>query len=112
MKKKKPIESTEHKVSERVVLCVGDKFRAKGGPYWQGKDREKIKMTSKGPFTFHRHVRVGKLEWIDCLDRDGQYACLHVSGRRKSVAGLVTRPYVVTGKVRKSGLAKRKKVKR
>jgi hypothetical protein len=90
----------EYRLSERVVIRKGDKFKAKGGPYWAGPNGEKIKMASKGPFTFHRHVRRGRVERIDCLDRDGQYAALHIAGRRKSLAGLVTRPYVIVGKKR------------
>lgn len=96
----KEVVSDEYRLSERVLIRKGDKFRAKGGPYWSAPDGTKVAMASKGPFTFHRHVKKGRVERIDCLDRDGQYACLHIAGRRKSIAGLVTRPYVIIGKKR------------
>lgn len=104
----KEIIASEYRVSERVVIRPGDKFRAKGGPYWLSPSGEKVRMTSKGPFTFHRHVKRGRVERIDCLDRDGQYACLHIAGRRKSIAGLVTRPYTVVGKTRAKKIDRKK----
>jgi hypothetical protein len=89
-------------VSERVLIQRGDKFRAVGGPYWKGSDGTKVSLTARGPYTFHAHVKRGAVEWIECLDRDGAFAVLHVAGRRKRIDGsLVARPYKVTGKKRR-----------
>ena len=101
MSSRKTVVSETYRVSERVVLVYGDTFRASGGPYWKGPNGEKVAMKAKGPFTFHAHCQRGSCEWINATDKDGQYAVLHIAGRRRSPAGLVPRPYTVLGKKRK-----------
>lgn len=93
--------SETYRVSERVILARGDTFRASGGPYWKGPNGERVAMKAYGPYTFHSHSKRGACEWINALDRDGQYAVLHIAGRRKSLAGLVPRPYTILGKKRR-----------
>ena len=102
MSSRTTITSETYRVSERVILVRGDRFRASGGPYWKGPEGEKIAVKARGPYTFHSHSQRGSCEWINCTDKDGQYAVLHVAGRRKSPAGLVPRPYKILGKKRKA----------
>jgi hypothetical protein len=98
----KTITSDSYRVSERVSLLYGDKFRATGGPYWQTSDGQKIALKSYGPYTFHRHCKRGSIEWIEALDKAGNFSVLHIAGRRAKVdASLVPRPYRITGKKRR-----------
>lgn len=97
----KTLYSEEFRVSERVLIRKGDKFKAAGGPYWRLSSGEKIPLVSKGPYTFHRHCRRGKTEWVECLDKFGAFAVLHLAGRRHRIdTSLVTRPYRITGRKR------------
>jgi len=109
---KKTLSTTVYRVSERVTLAYGDKFKATGGPYWKLADGTKVSLKSYGPYTFHRHCVRGSLEWIEALDKNGNFTVLHVAGRRKRVdARIVARPYRITGKKRQSQrLDNRKKV--
>jgi len=95
--------TNEYRVSPRVVLRPGDVFRAKGGPYWQGSDGEKISLTGTGPYKFFRAAVRGSCQWIEATDKHGHFAVLRVSaGRWKRIdPSLVPRPYVITGKRRK-----------
>lgn len=93
--------SETYRVSERVLLVRGDTFRAAGGPYWKAPDGTKVAMKAYGPYTFHSHSKRGSCEWINATDRDGNYAVLHIAGKRKSPAGLVPRPYTILGKTKK-----------
>ena len=96
------IKRDNYRVSPRVLLTCGDRFRARGGPYWRLKDGTKVSIKSSGPYVFHAHCTRGAVEWIECLDRDACFAVLHISGRRRRIdASLVTRPYKITGKTRK-----------
>ena len=98
----KTIKCDSYRVSVRVLLVRGDKFRAAGGPYWRLQDGTKVSLKSSGPYTFHSHVSRGSIEWIECLDREKNFAVLHLAGRRRRIdASLVPRPYRVTGKTRK-----------
>jgi hypothetical protein len=93
----------EYQVSERVVLRPGDTFRAKGGPYWKSSDGQQISLRSKGPYKFVAYARRGAVGWIECYDKSGCLAVLHVEGRRRKIDGaIVTRPYQVTSKKRQS----------
>lgn len=98
----KTIKSESYRVSERVVLTVGDVFRAKGGPMWKLADGTKVSLAAKGPFTFRSHCKRGTCEWLEALDKNGNFAALHLGGRRRRIdPAIVSRPYVVTGKKRK-----------
>jgi hypothetical protein len=97
----KTIATDEYRVSARVVLRPGDRFRAGAGPYWRGSDGEKIPVRARGPFVFVRHQARGAVEWIEAIDADGAACALHVAGRRRRIdVCLVTRPYKIKGKLR------------
>lgn len=97
----KLVRTDSYRVSERVLITRGDRFRATGGPYWKSSDGTKVSLRSKGPYTFHSHVKRGAVEWIECLDKEGSFAVLHIAGRRKRIDGsLVARPYTIVGKKR------------
>lgn len=90
----------EYAVSQRVTLRPGDKFRAKGGPYFR-TPAGKIAMTARGPYTFIRVARHRSRVVIEAFDKGGQFAPLHVEGRRRSPCKeIVARPYRVTSKLR------------
>ena len=92
---------TEYRLSERVTIKAGDRFRASGGPYWKSFDGTKHSLSAKGPFTFLLHCKRNSVEWIEARDKDGNHAVLHIAGRRKKIDGcLVPRPYTVLGKKR------------
>lgn len=94
----------EYKVSDRVTLTPGTKFRAKGGPYWKSKDGLKISMRARGPFIFYCHEKKGRQEWIVAYDKDNGFAVLPLTKRRSKLTdGWVNRPYVVTGRILKGG---------
>ena len=98
----KTVKSDSYRLSERVLISKGDRFKATGGPYWKSKDGTQVSLTSRGPYTFHSHVTRGAIEWIECLDKDGCFAVLHIAGRRKKIDGsLVARPYKIVGRKRK-----------
>ena len=91
-----------YRLSERVLISRGDRFKATQGPYWKSKDGTQVSLTSRGPYTFHSHVTRGAVQWIECLDKDGAFAVLHIAGRRRKIDGsLVARPYKIVGRKRK-----------
>lgn len=92
----------EYRVSDRVLIRAGDRFRATGGPYWRGNNGAKIPMAASGPFKFIRAVTRGKQVIIECTDKAGAFAVLHVAGSRSRVdKSLVPRPYRVVSRCRK-----------
>ncbi len=99
-----------YRVGPRVVLTPGTRFRARGGPLFRLGDGTKLALAAKGPFVFVRHCKRGTCEWIEAFDRDGNFAPLHVAGRRRKVtSAMVLRPYRVTGTVRKEAAARAKR---
>ena len=93
----------EYRVSQRVLLTPGVKFKATAGPYYRLADGTRVSLAARGPFTFLRCVRRGKCVVIECLDKDRQFAPLHVEGRRKRITpALVARPYLIRGTVRRT----------
>lgn len=99
----KIVRSEEYRVSERVLIKKGDKFKANKGPYWVNAEGEKVAMVAKGPFVFRAHCKRGRVEWVECFDRDGHAAVLHIAGRRATIMpGLVCRHYKIVGKKRQS----------
>lgn len=98
----------EYRVSDRVVLRPGDRFRVSGGPYWRGQDGGRIPMAERGVMTFVRAVRRGAVVLIEAR-ADGGYCVLHVAGRRRNRVdpALVCRPYRIKGRVRQTGRAAR-----
>lgn len=96
---RKETTAEEYRVSERVVIRSGDRFRANGGPYWRGNDGRKIPMAAPGPFI--RVVTRGKRVVIECTDKTGGFTVLHVAGARARIdTALVPRPYRVVSRCR------------
>lgn len=97
----------EYRVSPRVVLRKGDRFRVGAGPYWKLSDGRKIPMAVRGVCTFVRAEKIGRRVYIEAVGRDGS-VLLHVEGRRKNklMPEMVCRPYVVRGKSKKKGVRK------
>ena len=62
------ITLTEYRVSERVVLRPGDRFRVTAGPYWRGQDGTRIPMAER----FVGHT----------LPADGRYLLVCARGQR------------------------------
>jgi hypothetical protein len=93
----------EYRVSTRVVLRAGDRFRVSGGPYYRLASGEKIPMSARGVMTFRRALRTGRggrRVLIEASAGEGT-VILHVEGSRRSpVDGLVPRPYRITRKLR------------
>lgn len=93
----------EYRVSTRVVLHPGDRFRVSGGPYYRLASGEKIPMAARGVMTFRRALRTGRggrRVLIEASAGEGT-VILHIEGSRRSpVPGLVPRPYRITRKLR------------
>jgi hypothetical protein len=93
----------EYRVSSRVVLHPGDRFRVSGGPYYRLASGEKVAMAARGVMTFRRALRTGRggrRVLIEASAGEGT-VILHVEGSRQSpVDGLVPRPYKITRKLR------------
>lgn len=91
----------EYRVSQRVVLRPGDRFRVTGGPYWRCGDGKRLAMAERGVLTFNRAIRYGSVVLIEARSQDG-YCVLHVEGRRRSRVdpALVCRPYRIKARVR------------
>jgi len=98
-----PLERADsYRVSERVVLRKGTRFRATGGPLFRMANGEEVKLGAKGPFTFLAYTKRGSAEVIEALDRDGAFVPMHIRGRRRKVtAEIVTQPYRIKGTIRK-----------
>ena len=95
------IIDTEYRVSERVVLRPGDRFRVTAGPYWRGQDGSRIPMAERGVLTFLRAIRRGAVVLIEARG-EGGCCVLHVAGRRRNRIdpAFVCRPYRIKGRVR------------
>lgn len=93
---------TEYRISPRVLLRAGDKFRVTGGPYIRGGSGEKIGMAYRGVCTFIRAEISGARVHIYASNKEGT-VLLHVAGRRRNqwLPDLVCRPYKIKGRVRK-----------
>lgn len=93
----------EYRVSERVVLRAGDRFRVAGGPYYRLASGERVPMAARGVMTFRRALRTGRggrRVLIEASAGEGT-VILHIEGSRRSpVPGLVPRPYRITRKLR------------
>lgn len=102
------VVANEYRVSERVVLRAGDKFRVSTGPYWRGQDGSRIPLAERGVMTFVRVVHRGAVVLIEARS-DGGYCVLHVAGRRLNRVdpALVCRPYRIKGRVRNPRREKR-----
>lgn len=93
----------EYRVSQRVVLRPGDRFRVTAGPYWRGQDGVRIRMAERGVLTFRRAVTRGAVVLIQAHGESG-WCFLHVAGRRRNRVdpALVCRPYRIKARLRDS----------
>jgi len=93
----------EYRVSPRVVLQRGDRFRVSHGPYWRGADRKRICMAERGVMTFMRAIQRGAVVLIEARSEAG-CCVLHVAGRRRNWVdpALVCRPYRIRSRVSKT----------
>lgn len=90
-----PTVETEYRLSPRVVLRPGDRFKASSGPYYRLDDGRRVPMAARGSFVLVEIVRQRTRVYLLAYGRDG-WALLHVEGRRRSrVPGLVCRPYKI-----------------
>lgn len=95
------IRLDSYRVSERVVLRKGTRFRATGGPLFRLASGEEVKLGAKGPFTFLSYTKRGSAEVIEALDKDGAFVPMHIKGRRRKVtAEIVTKPYRIGSVIR------------
>jgi hypothetical protein len=96
----------QYQVSARVLLQVGDVFRANGGPYYvlQDETGKKIKssMAAKGPFKFCAYCERGRKKWIEAHSiKEGGFVILPLTRWRTiDLSNFVNRPYKILGKKR------------
>lgn len=104
----KPLERhLELRLGERSVLRPGTRFRANGGPLFRLADGTEIPMAAKGPFTFRCYCRRGSFEYLEAFDKAGNFAILHLKGRRrKGCPEIVPRPYKIRSLIRKKARAR------
>jgi hypothetical protein len=90
----------EYRVSPRVVLQRGDRFRVSHGPYWRSASGKRIRMAERGVITFMRAVKRGSVVLIEARSEAG-CCVLHVAGRRRNRVdpALVCRPYRIRSRV-------------
>jgi len=94
----------EYRLSQRVTLKRGHRFRANGGPQFQLTSGEKVSLAAPGPFVFLAHWKHGGCEYIEALDRHGNFVPLHITGERRSVSSeIITRPYRLRNRLRMKG---------
>lgn len=99
----------ELRVSARIVLRPGDKFRARGGPFYLGDDGKRHAMGDRGPYTFHSLQSHRGRRWIVAFSSHGTCVLMLNGPRRSELASCVTmRPYRVVGKV---GVTRRQRAK-
>ena len=90
-----PNMETEYRLSPRVVLRPGDRFKASSGPYYRLDDGRRVPMAARGTFVLVEIVRQRTRVYLLAYGREG-WVLLHVEGRRRSkVPGLVCRPYKI-----------------
>jgi hypothetical protein len=90
---------SEYRISPRVVLRPGDRFKASRGPYYRLEDGRRLPMAARGTFKLVEIRRHRSRVYLLAYGREG-WVLLHVEGRRRSaVPGLVARPY----RVRRAG---------
>jgi hypothetical protein len=94
-----PTVETSYRISPRVVLQPGDKFKVTAGPYYRCSDGTKLPLAARGTFRLMEVIRRLSRVYLLAHGAEG-WAMLHVEGRRRSpVPGLVPRPYRVTRRV-------------
>jgi hypothetical protein len=94
------VETSGYRISPRVVLQPGDRFKVAAGPYYRCSDGRKLPLAARGTFRLVEVIRHRSRVHLLAHGVEG-FALLHVEGRRRSpVPGLVPRPYRITRKVK------------
>jgi hypothetical protein len=94
-----PTSETGYRISPRVVLVPGDRFKVSGGPYYRCHDGRRIPLAARGTFRLSEVIRRRSRVYLLAHGCEG-WALLHVEGRRKSpVPGMVPRAYRVTRRI-------------
>ncbi len=92
--------TTGYRISPRVVLEPGDRFKISGGPYYRTRDGQRLPLAARGTFRLAEVIRRRSRVYLLAHGAEG-WAMLHVEGRRRSpVPGLVPRPYRVAKRVK------------
>jgi hypothetical protein len=90
-----------YRVSQRVTLRPGMRFRANQGPLFRLADGRTVSIAAQGPFTFRAYWVQDGWEWIEALDREQRFAPLHVSGTRPRITQeIIARPYRIRSTLR------------
>lgn len=111
-RKEKEIREVYYKVSEKVVLTPGARFRASGGPYYELENadgtKSRARMRDSGPFTFVGYVVQGTRRNILAWSRDGGFTVLNVGKtyRNPDLPSLVRAPY---RNIRRVGVTRRER---
>jgi hypothetical protein len=94
-----PTVETGYRISPRVVLVPGDRFKIAAGRYYRTADGRRIPLAARGTFRLAEVIRRRSRVYLLAHGAEG-FAMLHVEGRRKSpVPGMVARPYRVTRRI-------------
>ena len=94
------VETSGYRISPRVVIQPGDRFKVAGGPYYRCGDGTKLPLAARGTFRLMEVIRHRSRVHLLAHGSEG-WTLLHVEGRRRSpVPGLVPRPYRITRKVK------------
>ena len=89
------------RVSLRVTLRTGQRFRAVGGPVFRLADGTTVPLSAQGPFLFQAYCRRDGVEWIEALNRGQCFVPLHIAGERRQVCPEIEpRPYRITSTIR------------
>jgi hypothetical protein len=104
-------ENGGFRVSERVTLYLGDKFRASGGPYYEIRERDgsitRSRMRDNGPFTFLGWFEKDARKYLKVYSQDG-FTILNLGAehRHPDLPNYVKAPY---RNIRRVGQTKRER---
>ena len=91
-------EGSEFRVSGRVTLTPGDRFRASGGPYYEIRERDgtvtRSRMRDSGPFTFVGWFKQGGRTYLKAFSQEG-FTVLNLAAehRHPDLPDYVKAPY-------------------
>jgi hypothetical protein len=88
---------TEYRISPRVVLRPGDRFKVGRGPYWRTAGGERVPMAVRGTCVLVSVIRQRSRTFLLARSGGEGTVVLHVEGRRRNrlMPQLVCRPYTV-----------------
>jgi hypothetical protein len=104
-------EGSEFRVSGRVTLTPGDRFRASGGPYYEIRERDgsvvRSRMRDSGPFTFVGWFKQGGRTYLKAFSQEG-FTVLNLAAehRHPDLPDYVKAPY---RNIRRVGQTKRER---